>query len=154
MDFKNTIVIMTSNIGSNYILEGITEDGNFETARELVREEMRRSFRPEFLNRVDDIVLFKPLQKDEVFKIIDLSMEEIGARLKERQITLDLTEEAHNFVLERAYSPQYGARPVKRYLEQHVETPLARMIIAGEVKDKDRVEILVDKDQLALKVAE
>ena len=151
VDFKNTVVIMTSNLGSSYILEGIKEDATIsQEARDLVQGEMRKHFRPEFLNRVDEIVLFKPLQRDEIFKIIDLAMKEIDARLEERNITVELTEEAHQMVLDRAYSPQYGARPVRRYLEQHIETPLARMIIAGEVKDGDRVQVLAYQGALKL----
>ena len=151
VDFKNTVIIMTSNIGSSYLLEGIRPDGTIdESARDEVMNEMRRIFRPEFLNRVDEIVIFKPLQRDEIFKIIDLQIEEIQSRLEDRQISIELTEEAKDLILNRAYSIQYGARPVKRFLQKYLETEIGRMIIRGDLKDKDRVIVLVQNGQLKL----
>ena len=142
VDFKNTVIIMTSNIGSSYLLEGIRADGTIEeSAKNRVMEEMRRTFRPEFLNRIDEIVMFKPLQRDEIFKIIDLQLEEIRSRLEDRQITIKLTDEAKDFILNRSYSIQYGARPVKRFLQKNLETEISRMIIKGDLKDKDKITV-------------
>ena len=107
--------------------------------------EMRRMFRPEFLNRVDEIVMFKPLQRDEIFKIIDLQIEEISSRLEDRQISVELTDEAKDLILNRAYSIQYGARPVKRFLQKYLETEIGRMIIRGDLKDKDDVRVSCDE---------
>lgn len=151
VDFKNTILIMTSNIGSHYLLEGVTEAGEIEeTAKKQVEEEMKVHFRPEFLNRIDDIILFTPLSKKEIFRIIDLSMQEIEERLSERNMHIHFTDEAKELVLARAYSVQYGARPIKRYLQKHVETEIGRMIIKGDVKDNDTIVVAVHEDELQL----
>lgn len=153
VNFKNTVIIMTSNIGSHYLLEGIDEDGNIsEEAKNQVNNEMRSLFRPEFLNRVDEIVMFKPLTRKEIFRIIDIQIEEIQERLEDRQIDIDLTEEAKDLILNKSYSMEYGARPVKRYLQKELETKLAKMIVAGELKDKDTAKILVENYDLAIKV--
>lgn len=134
VNFKNTVVIMTSNIGSHYLLEGINDTGEIrEDIRETVMGELRRNFKPEFLNRIDDIVMFKPLRKDEIIKIIELSLKDIQKRLDDRHIKLDVTDRAKRFIAETAYSPIYGARPVKRYLQKHIETELGKMIIKGEI---------------------
>ncbi len=146
VDFKNTVIIMTSNIGSSYLLEGIKPDGNIdESAKDQVMSEMRRIFRPEFLNRVDEIVMFKPLNRDEIFKIIDLQIGEIRSRLEDRQISIELTDEAKDLILNRAYSIQYGARPVKRFLQKYLETEIGRKIIRGDLKDKDKVIVSCDE---------
>jgi ATP-dependent Clp protease ATP-binding subunit ClpB len=113
---------------------------------------MKRTFRPEFLNRLDEIVMFKPLQREEIFKIIDLQITEIEERLKDRQINIEFTEEAKELVLNRAYSVQYGARPVKRFLQKHLETEMSRMIIKGDLKDKDRIIVKVDKGNFKMEV--
>lgn len=135
VDFKNTIIIMTSNIGSSYLLEGIDKDGNIkEDAKEAVMNELKSSFRPEFLNRVDDIVLFKPLQKDELYKIIDMSVSEIEKRLKDINVKIKLTTKCKDLILDKTYSSNYGARVVKRYIEKNVETILATEIIKGSIK--------------------
>ena len=119
VDFKNTIIIMTSNIGSSYLLEGVNADGTIdEKARNLVMNEMRRTFRPEFLNRLDEIVMFKPLQRDEVFEIIDLQIEELKSKLEDKQINIKVSGGAKELILDRAYSSQYGARPVKRFIQR------------------------------------
>ena len=153
VDFKNTVIIMTSNIGSNYLLEGINEDGTIDkSARERVMDEMRRTFRPEFLNRIDEIVMFKPLQKSEIFKIIDLQIGEIQSRLEDRQIEIEITEEAKDTILNKSYSIQYGARPVKRFLQRELETKISRMIISGELKDKDTISITADNKELSFSV--
>lgn len=153
VDFKNTVIIMTSNIGSSYLLEGIKSDGSIEDiAKDRVLEEMKRTFRPEFLNRIDEIVMFKPLQKDEIFRIIDLQIEEIKLRLEDRQIDIEFTEKAKELVLNKSYSIQYGARPVKRYLQKELETRIGRLIISGDLKDKDTVVIGAEDDEFKLMV--
>lgn len=153
VDFKNTVIIMTSNLGSHYLLEGISSDGSISgSAREQVMEDMRRTFKPEFLNRIDEIVMFKPLDRDEVYKIIDLQIGEIQSKLEDRNITIKLTDDAKEFVLDRAYSVQYGARPVKRFLQKEIETNLGKMLISGAVKDKDTVVVTVKNDQLYFQV--
>ena len=153
VDFKNTVIIMTSNLGSHYLLEGISSDGSISgPAREQVMEDMRRTFKPEFLNRIDEIVMFKPLDRDEVYKIIDLQIGEIQSKLEDRNITIKLTDDAKEFVLDRAYSVQYGARPVKRFLQKEIETNLGKMLISGAVKDKDTVVVTVKNDQLYFQV--
>lgn len=151
VDFKNTVIIMTSNIGSQYLLTGISADGEIEaSAKQRVEDEMKAHFRPEFLNRIDDIVMFTPLMKAEIYKIIDLSMAEIEERLHERRIKVDFTDEAKELVLARSYSVQYGARPIKRYLQKHVETEIGRLILKGELQDGDTVVISVAHDELHL----
>ncbi|HZK38435.1 MAG TPA: ATP-dependent chaperone ClpB [Clostridia bacterium] len=151
VDFKNTVIIMTSNIGSSYLLEGVRPDGTIdESVKERVLAEMRMTFKPEFLNRIDEIVMFKPLQRDEIFKIIDLQIDEIKSRLEDRQIDINFTDEAKELVLNKAYSTQYGARPVKRFLQKEVETGIGRLIIKGDVKDKDTITVTVEQGELAL----
>ena len=153
VDFKNTVIIMTSNLGSSYLLEGIRPDGSIdEYAKDKVMNEMRRTFKPEFLNRIDEIVMFKPLQREEIFKIIDLQIEEIRHRLEDRQISIELTDEAKDLILDRAYSIQYGARPVKRFLQKHLETEIGRMIIRGDLKDKDDILVVCDGEDFKFKV--
>lgn len=142
VNFKDTVIIMTSNLGSHFLLEGLRSgEANLEMLREAVMSELRRSFKPEFLNRVDEIVMFKPLQKNEIVKIIDLSLEDIAKRLEERHIKLSVTGAAKEFVADTAYSPEYGARPVKRYLQKELETNLGRLIIKGVVKDGSKVAV-------------
>ncbi|HHV25912.1 MAG TPA: ATP-dependent chaperone ClpB [Tissierellia bacterium] len=153
VDFKNTVIIMTSNLGSSYLLEGLEEDEEIsEEAKERVREEMRRTFKPEFLNRIDEIVMFKPLGRKEIFKIIDLQLKDIQYKLKNRQIAIELTDEAKELVLDRAYSFKYGARPVKRFLQREIETELGKKIIAGEVKDKDNIVVEVENGDLKFNI--
>jgi len=148
VNFKNTVIIMTSNIGSQYLIEGIGADGTItEKSRKSVDNELKLRFKPEFLNRIDEIVMFKPLLKEEVFHIIDLQVAEIQDRLSDRQITIELTHAAKDFVLSRSYSPQYGARPVKRFLETSLETKLGRQIIEGNIREKDHVVIDVDENK-------
>jgi ATP-dependent Clp protease ATP-binding subunit ClpB len=142
VDFKNTVIIMTSNIGSSYLLEGISAQGEIKnTAREAVLRELRNHFRPEFLNRIDDIVLFKPLTLNEMTKIVDLLLGGIRSRLRDRDIDLDLTTDAKKFIAEAAYDPVYGARPLKRYLQKEIETPIAKKLIAGEIEDGSSVSV-------------
>lgn len=144
VDFKNTIIIMTSNIGSPLLLEGITDQGELrDGVREAVMGVLRGHFRPEFLNRVDEIVLFKPLQLEQIKRIVELLLEHLQARLEERKIILRLTDRAEAFIAREAYDPVYGARPLLRYLQQHLETPLARAIISGQIHDGQ--EVVVDE---------
>jgi ATP-dependent Clp protease ATP-binding subunit ClpB len=139
VDFRNTIVIMTSNIGSYRMLDGINPDGSFASdVYTEVMGELRQHFKPEFLNRVDETVLFKPLLPGQIGQIIDLQLRRLQKRLEERKIALELTEAAHEFIGDAAYDPHYGARPLKRYLQSHVETPLAKFIIGGQVRDGHR----------------
>ncbi len=134
VDFKNTILILTSNLGSEYLLGGIREDGTIDAqAKEQVRQLLRRSFRPEFLNRLDEIVFYKPLTKQNITGIIGLQIKKLNRRLREQQISLVLTEKAKAFVVEQAYDPQYGARPLRRYVQHTVETMLAKAILAGKI---------------------
>ncbi len=149
VDFKNTIVIMTSNIGSNYLIDGIRSDGTVdEEVKQKVEDETKKYFRPEFLNRIDEIVVFSPLTETQIVKIIELAMKDIEKRLEERNITLTLTDRAKKFIADESYDPAYGARPVKRFLQRNVETELAGEIIKGSVKDGDKVLIDCDGDKL------
>ena len=149
VDFKNTIIIMTSNIGSSELIENMTEDGTIpEEVKEKVTGELKNYFRPEFLNRVDDIIVFSALTPDQVKKIIDLSLESLSKRLADREMSLVITEPAKKFIANEAYDPQYGARPVKRYLQKHVETEIASMIIRGDLVDGGTVTIDSDGEKL------
>ncbi|MDR3581400.1 MAG: ATP-dependent chaperone ClpB [Oryzomonas sp.] len=142
VSFKNTVIIMTSNIGAPHLLEGITPDGEIrEDARRAVMDELRACFRPEFLNRVDDIVLFKPLHLDEVVRITDLLLGQLKERLKDRHITLEISDEAKRFIAQAGYDPVYGARPLKRYLQRELETRVARAIIAGNVAEGSQLRV-------------
>ena len=149
IDFKNTIVIMTSNIGSQILMERISDKGVInETTREAVMVELRHHFRPEFINRIDDIVLFKPLNQDDIIKIVDIQFEEIKRRIKDRGINIELTEKAKRLVVERSFDPVYGARPIRRFLERTIETELARLIIRGEIGEGSTVIIDSNGDDL------
>ena len=149
VDFKNTIVIMTSNIGSSYLIDGIRSDGTVdEEVKQKVEDETKKYFRPEFLNRIDEIVVFSPLTETQIVRIIELAMKDIEKRLEERNITLTLTDRAKKFIADESYDPAYGARPVKRFLQRNVETELAGEIIKGSVKDGDKVLIDCDGDKL------
>jgi ATP-dependent Clp protease ATP-binding subunit ClpB len=144
VDFKNCIVIMTSNIGSAYLVENIGQDGTIPyEVKDRVEEEMKRHFRPEFINRIDDIVLFSPLTEDQIIKIIDLAMED-------SRIHVALTDSTKKFIAEEAYSPAFGARPVKRYLQKHIETEIAAKIIRGEVKDGETITIDIKENKMVL----
>lgn len=147
VDFKNTIVIMTSNIGSSYLIDNISKEGTISTeVKEQVEEEMKRHFRPEFINRIDDIVVFSPLTEEQILKIIDLSMIQIQEKLKERNITVSLTDSTKRYIAEEAYSPLYGARPIKRYLQKHIETEIAAKIVKGEVRDGENITIDINRE--------
>ncbi|MEW5800741.1 MAG: ATP-dependent chaperone ClpB [bacterium] len=150
VDFKNTVIIMTSNIGSSFLLEGITEQGEItESAREAVMKELRMHFRPEFLNRVDDTVIFKPLTLPEIERIVDLLLKDLAGRLSDRQITLELSEPARKFIAQEGFDPVYGARPLKRFITRQIETRLSRALIKGDVLDGARVTVTLENGQLA-----
>jgi len=142
VDFKNTIIIMTSNIGSHYLIENIKSDGTIdEETKEKVEDELKNHFRPEFINRIDDVVVFSPLTESQIVKIIDASVRDIQKRLDERDITIVLTDNTKRTIARDSYSPIYGARPVKRYIQKHIETEIAKRIVKGEVKDGETITI-------------
>ena len=147
VDFKNTILIMTSNIGSQYLLEGIGEDGSIRPeAEELVMNDLRAHFRPEFLNRLDETILFKPLTKDNISGIVDLLIADVNKRLADKELKVELTSQAKTFVSDRGYDPVYGARPLKRYLQKHVETLAAKLILSDGVRAGNTIVIDVSED--------
>lgn len=151
VDFKNTIIILTSNIGSAYLLEGVDEEGNIsEEARRQTMEELRASFRPEFLNRLDEMILFKPLTRENISGIITLLMDELNERMRDKEICVELTEDAVAFIAEEAYEPAFGARPLKRYLQKNVETLVARKILGDEVNLGDTITIGVSDGKLQI----
>ncbi|WP_300845549.1 ATP-dependent chaperone ClpB [uncultured Acetatifactor sp.] len=153
VDFKNTILIMTSNIGANYLLEGIRPDGQIdEKAEELVMNDLRSHFRPEFLNRLDETILFKPLTRENIGGIVELIVADLNRRLADRDLSLELTEEAERFIVDNAYDPVYGARPLKRYIQKHVETLTARLILSDGVGSGDTVVISVEDGRLKASV--
>lgn len=140
---------MTSNIGAQYLLEGIDEYGNIqESAEKYVINDLRNHFRPEFLNRLDETILFKPLTKKNIGNITDLIIKDLNRRLEEKEITVELSEEAKNFVVENGYDPLYGARPLKRFIQKQVETLVGKMILGDKVKIGETVIIDVDSDTL------
>jgi ATP-dependent Clp protease ATP-binding subunit ClpB len=151
VDFKNTIVIMTSNIGSRFLLEGVTGDTISENVRESVMAELRKTFRPEFLNRVDETILFKPLTLDEITLIVDLLLADLNKRLAERRVTVTLDKKAKEWAAEKGYDPVFGARPLKRFLQRQIETKLARALIAGTVTEGSEVKFAVKGDELVMK---
>ena len=152
VDFKNTILIMTSNIGANYLLDGIDAQGAItEEAEQMVMGELRSHFRPEFLNRLDETILFKPLTKNNIGNIIHLIVEDLNRRLADRELQIELTPEAERFIVENAYDPVYGARPLKRYIQKYVETLSAKLILADQVSSKDTILIVMENGALAAK---
>ena len=149
VNFRNTVIIMTSNIGSLYLLDGLTDDGEIrEDARERVMGELRTQFRPEFLNRVDEIVLFKPLTMGEIERIVDLQIADVQARLADRRLGLELTEAAREVVARQGYDPVYGARPLRRYIQREVETRIGRALIAGQIQDGATITVDAQGDEL------
>ena len=153
VDFKNTILIMTSNIGSSYLLEGINEDGNIKPeAQDMVMNDLKNHFRPEFLNRLDETIMFKPLTKANITNIIDLLVKDLNRRLADKELSVELTSAAKNYVADHGYEPMYGARPLKRYLQKSVETLAARLILSDGVDAEDTILIDVKNDQLIAKV--
>ena len=151
VDFKNTIIILTSNLGSQFILDGMNEDGTIsDEARANVDSLLKRSFRPEFLNRLDEIVFYKPLTKDEIFGIIDLQTNDLRRRLKDKQLSLDITDEAKQLIVDSSYDPSFGARPLKRYIQRNLETLIAREILGDSVHQGDTIHIGVKDGALAV----
>ena len=149
VDFKNTILIMTSNIGSQYLLEGIDGNGQIKPeAEEAVMHDLRAHFRPEFLNRLDETILFKPLTKENIGGIIGLLVADVNKRLADKELTVSLTDAAQSYIVEHGYDPVYGARPLKRYLQKHVETLAARLILADGVRAGDTIEIDLENGEL------
>ena len=152
VDFKNTILIMTSNIGANYLLDGIDADGTIKPeAEELVTKDLRGHFRPEFLNRLDEIILFKPLTKDNISGIINLIVADLNHRLEDKQLSIELSPAAEQFIVDNAYDPIYGARPLKRYIQKYVETLSAKLILADQVQMGDTILIAVENGELVAK---
>ena len=152
VDFKNTIIIMTSNIGSGYLLEGIESGEIEESTREMVMQDLRNHFRPEFLNRLDEIIMFKPLSKDNISSIVELMLDDIRKRLEDRELSLNLSPKAKEYIVESGYDPMYGARPLKRFLQKHVETAVAKLILSQDLNSKDNIYIDMDNDKLVAKV--
>ncbi|AWI08015.1 ATP-dependent chaperone ClpB [Ereboglobus luteus] len=151
VDFKNTIIIMTSNLGSRHLLEGVTGDTIPESVRESVMAELRKSFRPEFLNRIDETILFKPLTLDEITAIVDLLLADLNKRLTDRRVTVTMDKKTKEWIGERGYDPVFGARPLKRYLQREIETKLARALVAGEITEGAEVKFSVKDDKLVMK---
>ena len=152
VDFKNVVVIMTSNVGSRYLQENLIDNEISESARESVMADLRDHFRPEFLNRIDDTVLFKPLSLEEITEIVDLLLNSLNKRLEDRKVTVVFTDAAKKWIGEKGYDPTYGARPLKRFLQKQVETQLARALVAGEVEEGSEVTFSVKDDELVMKV--
>jgi ATP-dependent Clp protease ATP-binding subunit ClpB len=151
VDFKNTVVIMTSNIGSQYLVD-VDEHGVLRPgAREQVLAELRGHFRPEFLNRMDDIVIFHALTAEELEEIVDLMIHDLVGRLSERRISVDVTDGARALIAQRGYDPVYGARPLRRYIQHELETPIARALIRGDLVDGGRVVVDVEREELSLR---
>jgi ATP-dependent Clp protease ATP-binding subunit ClpB len=151
VDFKNTIIIMTSNLGSRFLLEGVTGDTIPESVRESVMMELRKAFRPEFLNRIDETILFKPLTLEEITTIVDLLLADLNKRLADRRVTVVLDKKAKEWAAEKGYDPVFGARPLKRFLQRNIETKLARALIGGQVAEGSEVKFTVKDDELAMK---
>ena len=155
VDFKNTILIMTSNLGAEFLLDGIDDNGNISSeAEELVMSQLKNHFRPEFLNRLDEIVMFKPLSKSDIRGIIDLLVKDINGRIEDKEISLTVTDKALDYIVEKAYDPVYGARPLKRYLQKNVETLLAKKMLADEVAVGDVLSLDVENDVLVIRKAD
>ena len=153
VDFKNTIIILTSNLGSPYILDGITEDGKIsDEARAAVENELKTHFRPEFLNRLDEIVFYRPLTRDEIGSIVDLMVKDLNRRLEDKQLTVELTDAAKNYVADNGYDPVFGARPLKRFLQRAVETPIARKLVADEVAPRSRLVVNLSNGEITVNV--
>ena len=145
VDFKNTILILTSNLGSSYLLDGIDNQGNISTeAAAMVDKDLKAHFRPEFINRLDEIIMFKPLTKENISKIVDILMKDLNRRVADKELKIELTDAAKSFITDNGFDPVYGARPLKRYLQKNVETMSAKIILSGEIGEGDT--ILIDSD--------
>ena len=153
VDFKNTIIILTSNLGSSYLLDGIDENGEIsEDAKEKVSQLLKQSFRPEFLNRLDEIVYYKPLTKENITKIIDLLIVDLAERLKDKQLKLEITPLAKDLIIENGYDPVYGARPLKRYLQSKIETMIARTMLENDLQAGNTIEIGAKNGDFTVKI--
>jgi ATP-dependent Clp protease ATP-binding subunit ClpB len=152
VDFKNVVVIMTSNVGSRYLQDNLVENEITESARESVMADLRDHFRPEFLNRIDDTVLFKPLTLEEITEIVDLLVSSLNKRLEDRKVSVEFTVSAKKWIGEKGYDPTYGARPLKRFLQKQVETQLARALVAGDVEESSKVTFSIKDDGLVMNV--
>ena len=151
VDFKNTIIILTSNLGSEYLLDGIDADGNIlDSAKNAVNGLLRRSFRPEFLNRLDEIVFYKPLTRRDVKHIIDLQIDRLNRRLADQQLSVTLTEQAKDFIVSESYDPAYGARPLRRYVQHTVETKLSKLLLAGKVLPGQELTVDAQDGQIVI----
>jgi ATP-dependent Clp protease ATP-binding subunit ClpB len=154
VDFKNTVIILTSNIGSQHLLEGISKSGEIsEVARNSVMRDLRGHFRPEFLNRIDEIVLFKPLSIAEITLIVDLLLADVTKRLSDRGVTMEVSDAAKEYIAQAGYDPVYGARPLKRYIQRELETRVGRALIADELQTGGRIIVDLDKGALSVKTA-
>ena len=152
VDFTNCVIIMTSNIGAQFLLEGIDDNGDInQEAQDLVMSELRAHFRPEFLNRLDETIMFKPLTKDNIGNIIDLLVTDLNSRLAEKELSLKITDNAKQYIMDHGYDPVYGARPLKRYLQKNVDTLVAKLILAGNVSIDDTIIIDVENGKLIAK---
>ena len=148
VDFKNTIIILTSNLGSDSLLTGIDDNGEItDEAKNAVQMTLRASFRPEFLNRLDETIMFKPLSKDNITHIVDLQLADLNRRLADKELSVELTNEALDFVVKRGYDPAFGARPLKRFLEKSVETLVARVILEGNVSPGQKITVDFDSSR-------
>ena len=152
VDFKNVVVIMTSNVGSRYLQDNLVENEITESARESVMADLRDHFRPEFLNRIDDTVLFKPLTLEEITEIVDLLVSSLNKRLEDRKVSVEFTVSAKKWIGEKGYDPTYGARPLKRFLQKQVETQLARALVAGDVQESSKVTFSIKDDELVMNI--
>jgi len=151
VDFKNTIIILTSNLGSDYILEGIKQNGEIsDEAKEKVNMLLKQNFRPEFLNRLDEIIFYKPLMKNEVSKILELLLKDLENRLEDKQIKLELTENAKNYLIDNGYDEIYGARPLKRFVQKKLETLVARKILEQKILPNTTVNIECKENELCI----
>ena len=152
VDFKNTIIILTSNLGSDYILDGITEDNEIsDEAKDQVERLLKSHFRPEFLNRLDEIVFYKPLSKKEIYPIIDLMLKDLQHRLKSKQLTVSITDAAKEYIVKEGYDPIYGARPLKRFIQSKLETLIARKIIAEDIEPYTELIVDCEDDNITIK---
>ena len=152
VDFKNTIIILTSNLGSDYILEGIQDNGEIsEEAKQKVSELLKRSFRPEFLNRLDEIVFYKPLRKNEISRILELLIKDLERRLEDKHIKLELTQSAKDYLIDNGYDEVYGARPLKRFVQKKLETLIARKILTQEILPNTTVVVDCNEEGLYVK---
>ena len=153
VDFKNTIIILTSNLGSQYILDGIEENGDItEEVRRQVDAELHRHFRPEFLNRLDEIVFYKPLFREQLHQIVRLMIDGLNKRLADKQLSLEVTDAAVDYILDNSYDPSFGARPIKRYLQRTLETMLARKILAEDIPPRSRLKADVRDGELTIEL--